>query len=93
MTLKVTAHGFQLNFKHIHLSVTLNSYIKRYDIPYFCIRYIRNRKEAQEKEEREKAEAFDPNCPEGHVSLPDNERKETLRMLKKSVYSWSQYLL
>lgn len=47
-------------------------------------KYIRDRKEAQEKEQKAKAEAFDPDCPDGHVPLPDNERKETLRMLKKN---------
>lgn len=47
-------------------------------------KYIRERKEAHEKEQKAKAEASDPDCPEGHVPLPDNERKETLRMLKKN---------
>lgn len=49
-------------------------------------RYLRERKEAQEKEQKAKAEALNTDCPEGHVSLPDNERKETLRLLKKSAY-------
>lgn len=48
------------------------------------IRYIKNRKEIQERVQRAKVEELDPNCPNGHVPLPDNERKETLQMLKKS---------
>ncbi|XP_067216120.1 origin recognition complex subunit 1 isoform X2 [Linepithema humile] len=47
-------------------------------------RYLRERKEAQEKEQKARAEALNVDCPEGHVSLPDNERKETLRLLKKN---------
>ncbi|XP_043275780.1 uncharacterized protein [Venturia canescens] len=47
-------------------------------------KYIRERKEAQQlKEEKMKAAAIHPDCPEGHVPLPDEERQETLRMLKK----------
>ncbi|XP_043514723.1 putative uncharacterized protein DDB_G0282499 isoform X1 [Frieseomelitta varia] len=47
-------------------------------------KYIKNRKEIQEKIQKAKQEELDPNCPNGHVPLPDNERKETLQMLKKS---------
>lgn len=47
-------------------------------------KYIKNRKEIQEKIEKAKQEELDPNCPNGHVPLPDNERKETLQMLKKN---------
>lgn len=47
-------------------------------------RYIKAKKEAQIKEEKAKAEALDPDCPSGHVSLPEHERKETLNILKKS---------
>ncbi|XP_076473512.1 uncharacterized protein LOC117164160 [Bombus vancouverensis nearcticus] len=47
-------------------------------------RYIKNRKEIQERVQRAKVEELDPNCPNGHVPLPDNERKETLQMLKKN---------
>ncbi|EZA48144.1 hypothetical protein DMN91_005529 [Ooceraea biroi] len=49
-------------------------------------KYLRERKEAQEKEKEQKAkvEASHADCPEGHVSLPDHERKETLRLLKKN---------
>lgn len=47
-------------------------------------KYIKDRKEAQEKEQKAKAELLDPNCPNGHVPLPDHERTETLRILKKS---------
>lgn len=49
-------------------------------------RYLRDRKEAHQKEQKAKAEAFHSDCPEGHVSLLDHERKETLRLLKKSTY-------
>lgn len=37
-----------------------------------------------EKERLAKAAAQHTDCPIGHVPLPDNERKETLSMLKKS---------
>lgn len=47
-------------------------------------KYIKNRKETLQKEEEAKAAAFHPDCPEGHVPLPDKERQETLRMLKKN---------
>ncbi|XP_025991830.1 uncharacterized protein LOC105195387 [Solenopsis invicta] len=47
-------------------------------------KYLRERKEAQEKEQKAKAEALQSDCPEGHVPLPDHERKETLRLLKKN---------
>ncbi|XP_076233456.1 uncharacterized protein LOC143178593 isoform X2 [Calliopsis andreniformis] len=47
-------------------------------------KYIKERKEAQEKEQKAKAELLDPDCPSGHVSLPDHERQETLRILKKN---------
>ncbi|XP_015437876.1 PREDICTED: uncharacterized protein DDB_G0287625 [Dufourea novaeangliae] len=47
-------------------------------------KYIKERKEAQKKEQKAKEEALDPNCPNGHVPLPENERKETLYILKKN---------
>ncbi|XP_076298086.1 uncharacterized protein LOC143217559 [Lasioglossum baleicum] len=47
-------------------------------------KYIRERKEAQKREEKAKAEAVDPDCPYGHVPLQESERKETLHILKKS---------
>ncbi|XP_033332485.2 uncharacterized protein LOC117223947 [Megalopta genalis] len=47
-------------------------------------KYIRERKEAQKKEEKAKIEAIDPDCPHGHVPLLESERKETLHILKKS---------
>ncbi|KAF7393090.1 uncharacterized protein V1477_012988 [Vespula maculifrons] len=46
-------------------------------------KYIKDRKEALQKEEA-KTTTFYPECPEGHVPLPDHERQETLRMLKKN---------
>ena len=47
-------------------------------------KYIKDRKEAQEREQKAKVDLFDPHCPNGHVPLPDQERKETLRILKKN---------
>ncbi|KAL2715566.1 uncharacterized protein V1478_015264 [Vespula squamosa] len=47
-------------------------------------KYIKDRKEALQKEEEAKTATFYPECPEGHVPLPDHERQETLRMLKKN---------
>lgn len=47
-------------------------------------KYLRERKEAQEKEQKAKVEAMHSDCPEGHVPIPDHERKETLRLLKKN---------
>lgn len=45
-------------------------------------KYIKNRKEIQVQ--KAKIEELDPNCPNGHIPLPDCERKETLQMLKKN---------
>ncbi|KMQ94122.1 Uncharacterized protein C16orf48 [Lasius niger] len=36
-------------------------------------KYLRDRKEAQEKEQKAKVEASYPDCPEGHVPIPDHE--------------------
>lgn len=47
-------------------------------------KYLRERKEAQEKEQKAMVEAMHSDCPEGHVPIPDHERKETLRLLKKN---------
>ncbi|XP_078045315.1 uncharacterized protein LOC144474391 isoform X2 [Augochlora pura] len=47
-------------------------------------KYIRERKEAQKREEKAKIEAIDSDCPHGHVPLLESERKETLHILKKS---------
>ncbi|CAK9800052.1 Enkurin domain-containing protein 1 [Anthophora quadrimaculata] len=47
-------------------------------------KYIKNRKETQEKAQKAKAEEIDSKCPNGHVPLPDSERKETLRILRKN---------
>lgn len=50
------------------------------------LRYILERKEEQQlKIEQAKLEAANSDCPAGHIPLPDNERKETLRLLKKSM--------
>lgn len=45
-------------------------------------KYLRERKEELFKQT--KTTEGDERCPEGHVMLPDNERKETLRMLRQS---------
>ncbi|KAK0179731.1 hypothetical protein PV327_005454 [Microctonus hyperodae] len=49
-------------------------------------KYIIERKEELFNQQMEKAknEAVNADCPDGHVPLPDNERKETLRMLQKN---------
>lgn len=41
-------------------------------------KYLKNRRDEKEIE-------FDPECPPGHVLLPDEERKETLRVLRQSM--------
>lgn len=51
----------------------------------YC-RYIKERKEALKKEQEAKAAAKYSDCPDGHIPLPDNERKDTLSMLKKSEF-------
>lgn len=49
-------------------------------------KYLRERKE-QGSKEIEGAKTDDSSgCPPGHVPLPDTERKETLRMLRNSLY-------
>ncbi|XP_014211004.1 uncharacterized protein LOC106641194 [Copidosoma floridanum] len=47
-------------------------------------KYIKERKEAMQKEQSAKIAAKQSDCPKGHVSLPDSERKETLCILKKN---------
>lgn len=48
-------------------------------------KYIRERKEQGPKEtEGVRADDNQSMCPNGHVTLPDTERKETLRMLRNS---------
>ncbi|XP_076390744.1 uncharacterized protein LOC100883810 isoform X2 [Megachile rotundata] len=47
-------------------------------------KYIKERKETLEKIQKAKTEELDANCPDGHVLLPDHERKETLRVLRKN---------
>lgn len=46
-------------------------------------KYLRDRKEEQKKELE-----GDTECPEGHVLLPEEERKETLRVLRQSKFSY-----
>ncbi|XP_018322171.1 uncharacterized protein LOC108734896 isoform X2 [Agrilus planipennis] len=43
-------------------------------------KYLKERREEQKKE----VEKLDIDCPEGHVLLPDEERRETLRVLRQS---------
>lgn len=50
-------------------------------------KYIRERKELGPKEaDGAKADDAGALCPPGHVTLPDTERKETLRMLRNSTF-------
>ncbi|XP_076627687.1 uncharacterized protein LOC143344938 [Colletes latitarsis] len=83
----------KLNKKHISVAnkvaTRLNNNNNNSNIPPNNYRkgvvpkYLKNRKEAQEKEQKAK-EVLDPDCPNGHVQLPDQERKETLHILKKN---------
>lgn len=41
-------------------------------------KYLRERRDEEQKDEA------DEPCPEGHVLLPEDERKETLRVLRQS---------
>lgn len=45
-------------------------------------KYLRDRKDSAKEDT--KVDDDNTMCPAGHVTLPDNERKETLRMLRKS---------
>ncbi|GBP17996.1 Enkurin domain-containing protein 1 [Eumeta japonica] len=48
-------------------------------------KYLHKHKDQSAKvKEDTSAHEVDPNCPPGHVTLPDTERKETLRMLRNS---------
>nr|XP_034835023.1 enkurin domain-containing protein 1-like [Maniola hyperantus] len=47
-------------------------------------KYLRERKEIAKDKVGEDASEVHADCPEGHVPLPDVERKETLRMLRNS---------
>ncbi|CAH0720582.1 unnamed protein product, partial [Brenthis ino] len=47
-------------------------------------KYLRDRKESAKEVEDTKPDEDHTACPQGHVTLPDNERKETLRMLRNS---------
>jgi len=78
---------------HIDCQVFIFFYVH---LSFLCFpnRYLRERKEAQQKEQKAKAEAsYIEGCPEGYVSLPDHERKETLRLLKKSMYIINKNLM
>lgn len=35
----------------------------------------------------------DPDCPPGHVRLPDDKRKETLQLIKNSMFSLIHYFI
>ena len=53
---------------------------------YYCS--LKHRQEQWKKDEAERiANTPDPSVPEGHRVLPDNERRETLALLKKSRFS------
>lgn len=47
-------------------------------------KYLRERKEQTQKDSEVVSDSDNIQCPPGHVTLPDNERKETLRMLRNS---------
>ncbi|XP_069699951.1 uncharacterized protein [Periplaneta americana] len=48
-------------------------------------RYLRERQEEWQKEAEQRVlDTPDSSCPSGHVPLPDSERRETLKMLRKS---------
>lgn len=48
-------------------------------------KYLRERKDQNVKDiDQVKIDDNQAICPPGHVTLPDNERKETLRMLRNS---------
>lgn len=50
-------------------------------------KYLRDRKDTGPKEaEGTMADNEQAVCPPGHVTLPDTERKETLRMLRNSMF-------
>ncbi|KAJ8681039.1 hypothetical protein QAD02_016826 [Eretmocerus hayati] len=51
-------------------------------------KYIKERKQVLEKEQSAKASAKLSDCPTGHVPLPDNERRETLGMLRKNYHDY-----
>ncbi|KAF5288436.1 hypothetical protein FQR65_LT02088 [Abscondita terminalis] len=61
--------------KHLETPETKQVHHPKGSLP----KYIRDRKEELAKECN-----LDPDCPEGHVLLPDEERKETLRVLRQS---------
>lgn len=49
----------------------------------FCYRYL-SKKKSEQALASALANEIDPNCPPGHVVMPDNERRETLDMILKS---------
>lgn len=46
----------------------------------------------EQKGDKEKVLKVDPECPEGHILLPEDERKETLRVLRQSEYPRHSYV-
>jgi hypothetical protein len=51
---------------------------------YIC-RYLQERRKEWQKEAEQRArDSSDPACPPGHVRLPESERTETLKILRKS---------
>lgn len=82
--IKLNKENTAMNKTNAHVNNSNNSNIIPANYRMGVIpKYIKNRKEVQEKVQKTKEEA-DPNCPKGHLPLPDTERKETLRMLKKN---------
>lgn len=58
-----------------------------YYIMFIQYRYLRELKKEKTKEKEEKvkeAEQFDPDCPPGHIPLPNEVRLEHLKILKHS---------
>lgn len=50
-------------------------------------RYLTNRKAEWARKEEERLRSLpDPDCPVGHIVMPENERLETLSQLQKSIF-------
>lgn len=46
--------------------------------------YLKNRKEALEKERRDAMDRYDPACPDGMIAMPDDERVGALDLLQQN---------
>ena len=50
-------------------------------------RYLTNRKAEWARKEEERLRSLpDPDCPVGHIVMPENERLKTLSQLQKSIF-------